>query len=105
MHISDAVRMVSVIALEEYRAFSSRLKSKPKERALVAREYRVEMALNGHRVETMTKKYKQVNAAGCRQIFLQCALVMSRKTAVTVASRLHCSGCWAALALIAAVDS
>lgn len=60
MRVSDAVRMVSVIALEEYGAFSTRLKSKPKERVLAAREYGAEMALSAHRVETMAKKYKQV---------------------------------------------
>lgn len=63
MRVSDAVRMVSVIAMEEFGAFATRLKSKPKERVLVTREYGVEMALNAHRVETMAKKYKQVRAA------------------------------------------
>ncbi|KAL8271948.1 hypothetical protein Esti_004072 [Eimeria stiedai] len=60
MRVSDAVRMVSVIALEEYGAFAARLKSKPKERVLVTREYGAEMALSAHRVETMTKRYKQL---------------------------------------------
>ncbi|CDI87081.1 hypothetical protein, conserved [Eimeria praecox] len=60
MRVSDAVRMVSVIALEEFGAFSSRLKSTPKERVLVAREYGAEMALSTHRVELMERKYKQL---------------------------------------------
>ncbi|KAL8455781.1 hypothetical protein Emag_000355 [Eimeria magna] len=60
MRVSDAVRMVSVIALEEYGAFAARLKSKPKERVLVTREYGAEMALSAHRVETMTKRYRQL---------------------------------------------
>ncbi|KAL8440012.1 hypothetical protein Efla_004928 [Eimeria flavescens] len=60
MRVSDAVRMVSVIALEEYGAFAARLKTKPKERVLVTREYGAEMALNAHRMEGLTKKYKQL---------------------------------------------
>ncbi|CDJ56546.1 hypothetical protein, conserved [Eimeria maxima] len=60
MRVSDAVRMVSVIALEEFGAFASRLKSTPKERVLVAREYGAEMALSTHRVELMERKYKQL---------------------------------------------
>lgn len=62
MRVSDAVRMVSVIALEEFGAFASRLKSTPKERVLVAREYGAEMALSSHRVDLMERKYKQVRA-------------------------------------------
>ncbi|XP_026191355.1 uncharacterized protein LOC34619850 [Cyclospora cayetanensis] len=58
MRLSDTLRNVSLIALEEFGVFASRLKSKPKERVLVAREYGAEMALSMHRVETMAKKYK-----------------------------------------------